>query len=415
MIYSDISFKKKLVLAALFVLASLSYPREGLAMELEYTRKSTDNISPPSFTSEKDFENLIEAAKQNDVNAQDKLMLLYFYAEWCRDALTPENIGFLRWTAQNTAKSLETLFVRADYYVFYAIGKIQLSDYVLQDLVGQITARANQGNALSQATLGGMYHEGWGVGKDEKEAFRLFKLAADQGLVPAQSELGNRYSDGRGVKQNAFEGLHWFIKSKKKLMCRLRGLSLNPKALISNCKFQDIVSGDTFSLALLNLYTKDKRDRGLFTIPEPGKVYESDEAFSVLESLRTIKPGFMVTVVTLSQDMEIYLPQQITPFFSIDKINENSYLTMGEENVKVTHKVVEFFNKLKIADEHLENTARLYEKGLESVLQGLLAGIKEEREFLCNLQKLVKSTIHRGVGSRNKDLLESEEYGFLGD
>jgi TPR repeat protein len=49
---------------------------------------------------------------------------------------------------------------------------------------------ADQGNAAAQAYLGIFYEQGrGGLPKDDREAARLYKLAADQGNVYAQAGL----------------------------------------------------------------------------------------------------------------------------------------------------------------------------------------------------------------------------------
>jgi TPR repeat protein len=58
---------------------------------------------------------------------------------------------------------------------------------------------ADQGNALAQSKLGAFYKDGLGgLPKDYREAARLFKLAADRGEPFAQAELGVFYKDGLG-------------------------------------------------------------------------------------------------------------------------------------------------------------------------------------------------------------------------
>src|SRR3990167_4117455 len=73
---------------------------------------------------------------------------------------------------------------------------------------------ADQGNVNAQFTLGYMYADGKGVEKDEKEACRYYKLAADQGNVNAQCNLGVMYSNGKGVEKNIIEALRLLIRSK---------------------------------------------------------------------------------------------------------------------------------------------------------------------------------------------------------
>jgi TPR repeat protein len=58
---------------------------------------------------------------------------------------------------------------------------------------------ADQGNASGQANLGVFYENGrGGLPKDDREAARLYKLAADQGDAAGQAGLGIFYSRGRG-------------------------------------------------------------------------------------------------------------------------------------------------------------------------------------------------------------------------
>ena len=58
---------------------------------------------------------------------------------------------------------------------------------------------ADQGNAAAQNNLGVFYEQGrGGLPKDDREAARLYKLAADQGNAIAQVNLGVFYEQGRG-------------------------------------------------------------------------------------------------------------------------------------------------------------------------------------------------------------------------
>jgi hypothetical protein len=59
-----------------------------------------------------------------------------------------------------------------------------------------------QSVASEQANLGINYRDGrGGLAKDDREAARLFKLAADQGYAPAQNNLAVFYQNGRGGLQ----------------------------------------------------------------------------------------------------------------------------------------------------------------------------------------------------------------------
>ncbi len=57
------------------------------------------------------------------------------------------------------------------------------------------------------------YATGEGVTKDEVEAVKWYRKAADQGLAIASYNLGNMYSGGRGVAKDEAESLMWWRKA----------------------------------------------------------------------------------------------------------------------------------------------------------------------------------------------------------
>ena len=59
---------------------------------------------------------------------------------------------------------------------------------------------AAAGNAEAQNDLGYCLHEGLGVSKDRRHAFRWYLLGAKQGGLRAQFNVGLCYRDGDGVK-----------------------------------------------------------------------------------------------------------------------------------------------------------------------------------------------------------------------
>ena len=68
---------------------------------------------------------------------------------------------------------------------------------------------AEEGNAVAQNNLGLMYHNGWGVPQDYKEAVYWYRLAAEQEHVDAQSNLANRYYYGEGVNKDIVYAHMW--------------------------------------------------------------------------------------------------------------------------------------------------------------------------------------------------------------
>ena len=64
-------------------------------------------------------------------------------------------------------------------------------------------------DAAAQYILGWVYSRGRGVGQDDAEAVKWFRLAAEQGNAPAQSNLGALYYDGEGVAQDYIQAHMW--------------------------------------------------------------------------------------------------------------------------------------------------------------------------------------------------------------
>jgi len=68
---------------------------------------------------------------------------------------------------------------------------------------------ADQGEALAQIRLGGIYADGRGVTRDYSEAVKWFRRAANQGNARAQFNIGTMYEHGQGVPQDYAEALKW--------------------------------------------------------------------------------------------------------------------------------------------------------------------------------------------------------------
>lgn len=72
---------------------------------------------------------------------------------------------------------------------------------------------AKKGDSGAQSNLGLMYHRGWGVEKNGKEAVMWWSKAAEQGEVNALNNVANAYKYGRdGVPQDYFEAIKWYEK-----------------------------------------------------------------------------------------------------------------------------------------------------------------------------------------------------------
>jgi uncharacterized protein len=74
-------------------------------------------------------------------------------------------------------------------------------------------ARAEEGNAQAQFSLGGLYAGGKGVKRDSRRAVQWYRKAAEQGLAGAQYALALDYLHGNGVDADQAKGANWLRKA----------------------------------------------------------------------------------------------------------------------------------------------------------------------------------------------------------
>jgi TPR repeat protein len=77
----------------------------------------------------------------------------------------------------------------------------------------QVIAKAEQGDAVAQVSLGLKYQNGDGVEKNDKVAVEWYRKAADQGNSDAQANLGGMYQNGTGVDKSNEQAVFWYRKS----------------------------------------------------------------------------------------------------------------------------------------------------------------------------------------------------------
>ncbi len=95
-----------------------------------------------------------------------------------------------------------------------------------QQTVDELRALAELGDAEAQFVLGVWHADGRGVLRDDGEAVRWYRLAADQGYDLAQAGLGLMYANGRSVPQDDVEAHLWLN------LAAMQGLSGLTGALI---------------------------------------------------------------------------------------------------------------------------------------------------------------------------------------
>ena len=81
-------------------------------------------------------------------------------------------------------------------------------------VLAEIRAGADKGDAKAQYELGRAFFSGTlGVAKDEAEAVKWFRKAAEQNVADAQYNLGVCYANGQGVPEDDAESVKWFRKA----------------------------------------------------------------------------------------------------------------------------------------------------------------------------------------------------------
>jgi TPR repeat protein len=76
-----------------------------------------------------------------------------------------------------------------------------------------LVALAEQGDKRAAFLLGTRYASGRGGVRDDSEAVRWFREAAESGLAEAQYNLGVMYARGRGVQADPVEAARWFRRA----------------------------------------------------------------------------------------------------------------------------------------------------------------------------------------------------------
>jgi ankyrin repeat protein/TPR repeat protein len=80
----------------------------------------------------------------------------------------------------------------------------------------KIEGKAKQGDPESQWILADLYHLGYCVGKNDKDAFFWLKKSATQNYEQSFRDIAIYYQEGFGVEANSRQAAHWFEKSAGK-------------------------------------------------------------------------------------------------------------------------------------------------------------------------------------------------------
>jgi TPR repeat protein len=150
------------------------------------------------------FEYYMKAAQRDHALASAEVAIAYFYGNQVKKDIETAN----RWALKARPK-LELLSKKKHRHALWLLGMFYFEGItVSQDYT---TAKAmfeiNQDYALAQRSLGNMYEDGKGVVKNEMEAIKWYRRAAEQ-IPRAKCNLAHMYYEGKGVDKNlttAFE------------------------------------------------------------------------------------------------------------------------------------------------------------------------------------------------------------------
>ena len=117
-----------------------------------------------------------------------------------------------------TNQLLFTVLLLVTATVFQLLAQQNEAD---RKVTAEIRAGADKGDAKARYELGRAFFSGaLGVAKDEAEAVKWFRKAAEQNLADAQFSLGVCYAIGQGVTKDDAEAVKWFRKAAEQNYAR---------------------------------------------------------------------------------------------------------------------------------------------------------------------------------------------------
>ena len=157
-------------------------------------------------------------------------------------------------------------------------------------------------NALKSRTVtvlfqvGKCYETGDGVGKDEAEAVKWYRMAAERGSAEAMFELSKCYTFGIGVRRNRITASKWLHKAAKQGHARAMVL-LGKRCL-------DYDSGEYNSRKAVSLFRNAAEQGDAWGMFHLGECYINGDG--VKKDFDTAYLWFYKAVVTAPEDEHLY-------------------------------------------------------------------------------------------------------------
>lgn len=121
----------------------------------------------------------------------------------------------------------------------FAQDKFSEENKEFKKIFAQTKVKADQGDAIAQWSMGGIYRAGSGVKQNFVESAKYYQKSADQGYASAQSELAECYVTGQGVERDLIKAYAY----KSLSLLSYEGES----AFYANRRRAQIAEGMTFS------------------------------------------------------------------------------------------------------------------------------------------------------------------------
>jgi TPR repeat protein len=151
---------------------------------------------------------------------------------------------------------------------------------------------AQDGDGDAQNRIGEMYEFGQGVARDNDEAIKWYRKAADQNVITAWHNLGRSYNFGTGVEQDYVQAEQWYRKAAEQgHMDAMFFLG----TLYSNSHGQD-TSVDTNILAYAWMHNAAEMGNGTARAIEARLLMKLDE--SQLEEAQSLAERYKARFVT---------------------------------------------------------------------------------------------------------------------
>lgn len=146
-----------------------------------------------------------KAATQGNVNAQNRLGIMYYNGQGVKKDYKQAATWFLRSALQGNAEGQYSLGA------LYDSGTGVKRNYVLA--AAWYSKAAEQGFARAQDGLAALYFKGNGVKQDYAQAVAWGRKSAEQGDIDGQNDLGYAYANGLGVNQDYSQAAAWYRKA----------------------------------------------------------------------------------------------------------------------------------------------------------------------------------------------------------